>query len=290
MTPSEAFRSMKEDDIYLVDMWRLLAREWRWFAATLVIVLLATFAFVHGARPRWSASAWIQVGEIGTTPSGHDPKIEPFQRVIDRIKTPLFQDQVLRGAGIPLKGREAGLYRKSLRLDPDPYANLIELSVRAPSPAEAQSLALATVAQLQSIHRGIASAPLAQARARLRRIEGQLRDAEAARDRARPSPSADGRSVPDGAGTPTRLLAAMLASDRDAAIRSLATERDDLALRLGPHYTYDTSAPWPAYVPDAPAFPNPLLCWGLGGLSGTALAILVAVSRNAVRRRRESLA
>jgi hypothetical protein len=41
---------MQRDEIYLVDMWRIFLREWRWFTCALVIVLAITFAFEHLAK------------------------------------------------------------------------------------------------------------------------------------------------------------------------------------------------------------------------------------------------
>ncbi|WP_248842364.1 Wzz/FepE/Etk N-terminal domain-containing protein, partial [Xanthomonas euvesicatoria] len=129
----------QHDEIYLIDLWRILRREWRWAVVALVVVLGLTFAFTRLAKPQWEATAWIQVGEIGPTPAGRDPKVEPFQRVIDRMKTRLFQDAVLRQAQVPLDSRAAQLYRGSLKPDPDPYANLIGVTIRAESAQQART-------------------------------------------------------------------------------------------------------------------------------------------------------
>lgn len=157
----------QHDEIYLIDLWRILRREWRWAVAALVVVLGLTFAFTRLAKPQWEATAWIQVGEIGPTPAGRDPKVEPFQRVIDRMKTRLFQDAVLRRAQVPLNSRAAQLYRGSLKPDPDPYANLIGVTIRAESAQQARTLAMATVSQLQTLHGDTHAAALDLTRARL---------------------------------------------------------------------------------------------------------------------------
>ncbi|KAB7769404.1 Wzz/FepE/Etk N-terminal domain-containing protein [Xanthomonas maliensis] len=269
-----------EDEIYLIDLWRIVCREWRWSLATVVLVLGATLVFSRVARPQWEASASIQVGEIGPTPAGRDPKVEPFQRVIDRMKTRLFQDAVLEQAGIDLRSHAAALYRSSLKPDPDPYANLIGVSIRADSSAQARALANATVQQLQRLHGQTTAEALAQARQRLRGLEDDLRIAIANRDRLQQQvESANGA-----AGTQAQVLAAVLLSDTVTTIRTLQSERDDLLARFGARYTYQTSLAWPLYVPDRPAFPNPLMLWAGGGLGALALALLAAVLRNALRR------
>lgn len=271
----------EEDDIYLIDMARLLIRQWRWFALVLAAVLAATFVFTSLSKPQWEATAWVQVGEFGPTPSGRDPKIEPFQRVIERMKTRGFQDDVLRDLDLPLKGRDAALYRKSLKLAPDPYANLIRLSVRAGSPELAQKLATATGTRLQNIHRRIGAEPMALAQARLQRAREELRVASAERDQW--LRKADGGTHASSEG---QLLAGMMLTEKEGVIRGLKAEIDDLVVRLTPRNTYDTSLPWPVYVPERPASPNHVLAWGVGLLLGGALGLAAAVAGNAWRQRR----
>ncbi|MCW1980767.1 hypothetical protein FHY25_000683 [Xanthomonas arboricola] len=271
-----------EDEIYLIDLWRILLREWRWALAALLVVLAITFAFTRVAKPQWEATAWIQVGEIGPTPAGRDPKVEPFQRVIDRMKTRLFQDAVLTHAGVPLKSRAAQLYRGSLKPDPDPYANLIGITIRAESATQARTLAMATVAQLQALHGQTNTAALALAKTRLRGLDADLRVATASRAQLQQqlgNPQANGQA------TPAQVLAGVLLTDSNTTIRALKTERDDLVARLTERYTYQTSLAWPLYVPDHQAFPNAIMAWAAGILGGGALGVLAAVLRNAVRRR-----
>ncbi len=270
---------MKEDEIYLIDLWRILRREWRWCLLPLLATLALAFAFLHVATRQWQATAWVQVGEFGPTPAGRDPKLEPFQRVIERIKTRLFQDQVLHSLGLPLKGREAALYRSSLKLNPDPYANLIALSLRADSAQQARALAAATTAQLQALHRRIQAVPMQQTRERLQDIGSELATTQAERARLLQQ-QADGKGSVE-----QQLLGNMLLSEKNATIRSLKSERDDLLARLGARYTYDTSAPWAAYVPERPAFPNPVLVLAVGLMLGVALGVFAAIVRNALRRR-----
>ncbi|WP_285447350.1 Wzz/FepE/Etk N-terminal domain-containing protein [Xanthomonas sp. LMC-A-07] len=270
-----------EDEIYLIDLWRILLREWRWALAALLVVLAITFAFTRVAKPQWEATAWIQVGEIGPTPAGRDPKVEPFQRVIDRMKTRLFQDAVLTQAGVPLKSRAAQLYRGSLKPDPDPYANLIGITIRADSATQARTLAMATVAQLQALHGQTNTAALALAKTRLRGLDEDLRVATASRTQLQQqlgNPQANSQA------TPAQVLAGVLLTDSNTTIRALKTERDDLVARLTERYTYQTSLAWPLYVPDHQAFPNAIMAWAAGILGGGALGVLAAVLRNAVRR------
>ncbi|MEA9565006.1 Wzz/FepE/Etk N-terminal domain-containing protein [Xanthomonas sp. WHRI 8932A] len=270
----------QHDEIYLIDLWRILRREWRWVLAAFVLVLGMTFVFLRVAKPQWDATAWIQVGEIGPTPAGRDPKVEPFQRVIDRMKTRLFQDAVLHQAGVPLKSRAAQLYRGSLKPDPDPYANLIGVTIRAESAQQARTLAMATVTALQSLHGDTNAAALALARTRLQGLDEDLRVAMLNREQLQQQLQAGT------AASPAQVLAGVLLTDNTATIRAIKSERDDLIARLTARYTYQTSLAWPLYVPEQRAFPNAVMVWAVGLLGGAGLGVLVAVVRNAWRRRR----
>ncbi|GLQ86441.1 Wzz/FepE/Etk N-terminal domain-containing protein [Dyella flagellata] len=266
---------MQRDEIYLIDMWRLLCREWLWFLATFAVVLLATIAFMFTLKPQWQASAWIQIGQVGAAPSGQDPKAEPLQRVLERLQLIPFQNQTLQSMGIDPKSPEAGLYRKSFKLEPLAYAGpLIKLSVRAHSPQRARELAEGTVAQLQGIHRGLEATQLKLAHQRLDEIQSNLESVKAERDRLQ-QVATQGKDN----------LAFVLMTGKNDEIRALEQTRNELLTRLSATYTYDTSLMWPVYVPEHPVFPNPVLMYGMGVVLGLFAGVVAAVARNAARRR-----
>jgi uncharacterized protein involved in exopolysaccharide biosynthesis len=273
--------TMQRDEIYLIDMWRILRREWRSFAVVALAVLALAVAYATQARSRWEAQAWVQVGQIGIQPAGQDPRAEPFQRVIDRLQTVAFQDQVLQSAGVALKSPEAGLYRKSMKIDPSFYAGLIKISVRATSPELARRLAQATVDQLHAIHERLLAVPLAQAHERLGEVQADLQEATVARDGLRAAAgSRDGAN----SGQAPALVAGLLLAGKETEVRELRQTKEDLAARLGDNYTFATSMPWPIYQPDHPVAPNRVLVVGLGVLGGLGLGLFAAVASNARRR------
>lgn len=266
---------MQRDEIYLIDTWRILQREWRWFVAALIVVLAVTFVFLRVTKPQWQADAWIQIGQVGAAPAGQDPKAEPLQRVLERMKLIPFQNETLESIGIGPRTPEAGLYRHSLKLEPLPYAGpLIKLSVRAHSPEMARKLAETTVERLKAIHRSAEATELNFAQARLAEVQADLQQVTAERDHLQQVAT---QNKDDFAG--------LLLTSKNDEMRSLQLARSDLQTRLSTAYTYDTSLMWPVYVPEDPVFPNPVLTWGMGGVLGLFLGTLAAVSRNALRRR-----
>ena len=276
---------MQQDEIYLIDLWRILVREWKWFALVLVLLLAGTFAAAHLLKRQWQATAWIRIGQIGQVPAGRDPSVEPLARILEHLTVVPFQNQILASAGIAPDSPAARLYRKSLKLEPMPYAGpLIRLSVRAYSPQQADQLASATVAELRSVQQRLGAVPLKLARARLDEVRAELRNTVADRDRLLQAVAPGDRGAADGKGDRDSLLVRVLVSGKDDQIRQLRQVESDLVERLSPAYTYATSLAWPVYVPRNQAFPNPILVWGIGIMLGIFLGAFAAVARNAARR------
>ncbi|WP_266171417.1 Wzz/FepE/Etk N-terminal domain-containing protein [Dyella subtropica] len=280
---------MEQDEVYLVDLWRIFSREWRWVAAALVVALACTYAFTHRLKNQWEATAWIQIGQVGQVgplPQGQDPKIEPLQRVLERLQMAPFQNGVMSNLGFSPDSPEAQLYRKSIKLDPLPYAGpLVRMSLRAYSPQQARQFAEATVKQLQAIHQQLEATPLTLAHARLDEIQTALRDALAERDRLQQAITPGNRDDAGGKSIQNPLLASVLLSSKNTEIRGLQSARSDLADRLSSTYTYETSLLGAIYVPDRRASPNLVLIWGVGIFLGASLGALIAMARNALRRR-----
>lgn len=270
---------MQYDEIYLIDTWRILVREWKWFAGVLLLVLAATFAFLHTAAPQWQASAWIQIGQVDTAPAGQDPKAEPLQRVLERLQLASFQRDVLKRAGIAADSHAAALYGKSMKLDPQPYAGpLIGMTLRAYSPQQATQLAEATVSELQAIHQAIEAEPLARAHARLDELRREVQLTTAVRDQLQQVTASANKSGND------VLLANMVLAGKTGELHTLQVIESELAERLSPNYTYGTSLMWPVAVSRGPVFPNHAVMWAAGLVFGLFLGVVAAIARNALRR------
>ncbi|GAB3787967.1 Wzz/FepE/Etk N-terminal domain-containing protein [Dyella agri] len=276
---------MEQDEIYLVDLWRIFARGWKWFVLVLVLTLACTYAFAHLVKRQWEATVWIQIGQVGAVPPGQDPKVEPLQRVLERLQLVPFQNEVLQDAGYAPNSAVAGLYRKSLKLDPLPYAGpLIRLSVRSYSRQQADALATATALRLHTIHQPLEAVQLTSARGRLAGIESDLQTAQADEARYRKASQPESLGGPGSKDVANPMLASLLLSNKEGEIRGLQQAKNDLVERLGPTYTYETSTVWPVYVPEQQAFPNPALTWGIGLLLGIFLGSSAALARSVARR------
>lgn len=281
---------MEQDEIYLIDLWRTLSREWKWFAAVLTLTLVCTYAFAHLAKRQWEATAWIQIGQVGSVPAGQDPKAEPLLRVIERLQLVSFENQILNDAGYSPESPTAQLYRNSMKLEPMPYAGpLIRMKVRAYSRQQALTLATATVDRLAAVHKNLLAASQHSARASLVRIETNLQSAQVDQARYEQAAAREVKGNAGGNDTQRSMLGSLLFANKEEEVRNLQQARGDLLDRLSPTYTYGTSMIWPAYVPDRQVFPNPALTWGIGLLLGFFLGTSATLARSAARRRVRSL-
>jgi hypothetical protein len=266
----------RNDEIYLIDMWRIVVREWRWFVAAGLLVLAATYAYLQHARSQWEATAWIQIGAVGTAPAGQDPHVEAYSRAVERLETRSFQDDVLKSVGVPPESRAGALYRRSMRIEQMAYANIVKLRVRGYSAEGARQLATATASVLHAVHERLGAGARAFARARMDELDAHLKAARADRDRMAAEAAGKGDAA---------AIAALALATRNDDIRELEHARADLANRQLPNYTYETSLAWPVYSPEDRVFPNALLTWGIGVLAAAFLASLAAVARHALRGR-----
>jgi uncharacterized protein involved in exopolysaccharide biosynthesis len=271
---------MEQDEIYLIDLWRTLFREWKWFVAVLIVTLACTYAFTHLVKRQWEATAWILIGQVGQAPPDQDKKIEPLQRVLERLQLVPFQNEVLKSVGFSAQSPEAQLYRGSLKVEPLPYAGpIVRLNVRAHSPQQARQLATATVTQLQAVHQRLEQEPLKLAHANLDEVQADLRSALADRDQLQQI-LAPGNKGDVG----SKMLASVSLAGKNEEIHKLQKARSDLIDRLSPTNTYETSLPWPIYVPQWQVFPNSVLMWGIGLFLGIVLGLFAATARSVARR------
>ncbi|MEO5830176.1 MAG: Wzz/FepE/Etk N-terminal domain-containing protein [Rhodanobacter sp.] len=276
---------MEQDEIYLIDIWRIFLRGWLWFVLVLLLTLVCTYAFAHTVKRQWQATAWIQIGQVGQVLGGTDPKVEPLLRVIERLELVPFENEILKSVGYAHNSPVAKLYRKSLKLEPMPYAGpLIRLTVRAYSREQAIELATATVTQLHSVHQRLEEPPLKAARARLTQLEADLQTALADQARYQQAVMPGNKHAADSKDVQNPILASLLLANKNEEVRGLRAGRIDLLERLGPTNTYGTSMVWPAYVPDKQAFPNPELTWGIGLLLGIFLGALATLVMAGKRR------
>lgn len=275
---------MEQDEIQLIDLYRLLVRERAWLIAVFAVCLIGAAAFALLAPRQWEAKAWIQIGQVGQVPPTPDLKVESQARVLERLQMVPFQNEILRGIGIGVDTGDAKLYRKSLTLVPLQDADLIRLLVRGNSPDQARRFASATIEQLEAVHRPLEEVPLAEEHARLEQTQADLKAALAEHDQVMGMVSTQSSHEAGDNYAHTMLMASGVVGAENEEIRALQQKRSNLLDRLSATYTYETSALGDIYVQAKPVYPNQPLVWGVGLSLGLVLGVLAAILRNAIRR------
>lgn len=277
---------MSEDEIRLIDIWRILVRQKKWIIGFLALCVSGALAFVLLSRPQWEATGVIQIGQVGQPGVGQGSLlIEPFARAIERMKLKSFEDTILASLKVSLEEDDpyARLYRSSLKLKLLPNTDLIEMKVRGYSREEAARWAEATVNHLRSVHEKLAEPSIDRLKSMLAEVKKDLQRAQDERAKLIENLVLKEKIGPRNRFSENVLLANII-SNRDAVIRDLEQRRLSLEEQLSPVRTYPTSLLDQVYVPERPAFPKKGLTLILAGLLGLMLGVFVALLADYIQR------
>jgi capsular polysaccharide biosynthesis protein len=271
---------MNEDEIHLVDVARLLARQIKWLLGTLIVVVAGTLLLLFLMRPQWESTAFIRVGQIGQMMHAPDRAIEPVASMVERMRMVPFQNDVLSRIKIGSEDPAARLYRRSIRIEPVPGTDLVQVKVRGRNREEAGQFVQATVDHLRDIHGRMVELALAASRLLLDELTQDLQNAVAEQDRLQQM-TLSGNHADAGESTADRALLANAAiGGKVPEIRDLRQRKLELEEELGPLHTYPTALFGEVFVPEEAAFPNKNLGLVLGVAAGLALGLVVAFVRD----------
>ncbi len=283
--------AMNEEEIRLIDVWRILARQKKWVWGIPAVTVACALAFVLVVSPQWEATAVIQIGQVGQGAVGLGrPLVESPPRAIERMKLNAFRDAVLADLKIPSDedNPEARLYRASLKLKLLPDTDLIELRVRGRSREDAEKWAQATVARLRDVHQELARPSIQRLEVQLMEVKQDLERTEAMRANLIEAASVKGRNGP-GYRFAENVLLANILNSRDAEIRHLRERMVGLQEQLSPARTYPTSLIDRVHVPEKPVFPKKTSSVVLAGMLGSLLGFLMAFISDYVQRTRSAV-
>ena len=85
----------EQGDISLRDLWRVLVNQKNWVTGVPILCVLLAAVGVSMAKPKWEATAVIQIGQVGQSGVGQGSQlIEPPIRAIERMKKKSFEEAV----------------------------------------------------------------------------------------------------------------------------------------------------------------------------------------------------
>ncbi|MCK1466622.1 MULTISPECIES: hypothetical protein [unclassified Bradyrhizobium] len=141
-----AEHTTRADRFEPMDHIRLFTRQWRWIAATFVIVSLLTIVPLSRVKPQWEAQATIRIGQVYDALAVASRPIEPLQEVLERMR---------------VTSQQAGL--ESTRTESIPGTGLIRITARDSSSEKAIRLVATPVDHLRSVHGELARAARSEA-------------------------------------------------------------------------------------------------------------------------------
>lgn len=287
VTDTEHF---ERDEMSLQDLWRVLIDQRRWLFGIVTLCVFLAFVGVLITRPKWEATAVIQIGQVGLPGIGQGSQlIEPSVRAIERMKMKSFENDVLISLKIPVEDENplASLFRRSLSLKALGTTDLIQVKVRGDSPDQAASWAQAVVDRLKNVHERLAQPTIDRLRKQQAELKKQMKSIEEERANFLKIVSKSSETSGDSRFSENLLLSNLLlqknAELRDFEMRRLAAEEQLTSVR-----TYPTSLIDVVYVPEKPVSPKKLLMLVLAAILGLFLGVVVALSRHYWRSREAS--
>ena len=279
MSDTENF---EQDEISVRDLWRVLINQKKWVVGIPILCVLLAAVGVSMAKPKWEATAVIQIGQLGSSGVGQTIQlIEPAIRAIERMKMKSFEDTVLAKLQIPLDGGKsaAALFKSSLSLKALGTTDLIQVKIRANSPDQAESWAQAVVNRLKDVHEKLTQPTVDRLRKQQADLKKQMQLIEEERGNLLQTVSKTSERSGDGRFSTNLLLSNLLlqknAELRDFEMRHLAVDEQLTSIRAFPTSLVDR-----IYVPENPASPKKLLIVMLAAVLGLILGIIVAFMRN----------
>ena len=272
----------EQDEFSLRDLWRILISQRRWLLGLPFVCVLLAALGVFIAKPKWEATAVIQIGQVGQSGVGQGSQlIEPPLRAIERMKMKSFEDDVLTALKIPVEVDDpvAKLFRSTLSLKALGATDLIQVKVRAVSRDQAQTWANAVVDRLREVHERLAQPTIDRLRKQQSALKKQMQIIEEERKNLLTIVSKSIETSGDSRFSANLLLSNLLlqknAELRDFEMRRLAADEQLTSVR-----TYPTSLIDRTYVPEKPASPKKLLIVMLSAVLGLILGVVVALLRN----------
>ncbi len=229
---------------------------------------------------QWEASVVIQVGQITNeampgAPLPAPTPVETVGRAVERLQLPQFEDLVLQKLSLPLglnENASTDLIRRSLKAVQLKNADLIEVTVRGFSQADAQRYTQAFSDALIGAHAVIAKPSLDKINANMAEVRQQIASEEARKGELSTLMRVRDQSKADAKFSESVLLANMVA-ENDKQLQGLRQREINIREQLNPERTFNTRLFGPVHVSRRHVFPSGLLF----AATGLVLGLLVAV-------------
>ncbi|WP_407118321.1 hypothetical protein [Bradyrhizobium sp. LMG 9283] len=144
------------EGIELDDFRQLFMRQWRWAAATFVIVAVIAIVPLSWIKPQWEAQATVRIGQVFDAFANSPRLVESLQDVQERMRTNSFLRDALKISEVSPGAATARVSFVSAKIDPVPSTALIRITVRASTADASADAVTAIFEQLKSVHEELA--------------------------------------------------------------------------------------------------------------------------------------
>jgi uncharacterized protein involved in exopolysaccharide biosynthesis len=260
-----------------------------WIIAAIVLGAVLGYSYSLTRPKQWLATSVLQIGQIASEQTGGgELLVEPPQRALARIQLAPFKDRLL--ADLKLEpneqSRAAVLVRDTLTAQILPGTDMLQVSVRGLSPADAKTTLELAQRQLEQTHHAIAEPAIASLRQQLVTLDQDIASVRARRDSLAAKNIAQVQGGAAAANSDAIVLGNLLATTEDQLLDDLKRRRDSLAMRLGPTRTFDTKPLDEIAVSPQPVSPRRAVYAALGALLGLVVGLVIGVARFSSRNRR----
>lgn len=283
---------LQEDEVNLFDLWEKLREGRVTVVGGAVLGIVGAVLAIFLIQPKYEAVAVIQIGLIGSPgreiQGANSVAVEPPSQAVERMKTPAFQ--IKAAALADDQAWQENLFTAGtggtddLRLQvikgtvAQGQTPLIELRAVGRTPEIAKKKAEVSIAQLASVHEGIAEPSLAKMKAELKVLKEKWAISESESARLAKLASATG-------GIEERLSPMALMGNvrriKDAELRQSILA---LEMALGAPATQPTRTIEEIYVSARPVSPKKTLLLALGAISGLLAGVLWIFVANSWQR------
>ena len=281
----EEHQPLNEDRLFigLDDIGAFFRRHALKLVACAAIGASAALASTWAMSPLWQAKTTVQNGQLYLVTSTGPTvvNIEPPARTVDRIKVASFQDNVLKQLSLPVDegaSAETDLIRRSFEVRLLRNSDLIELSVRGYSPANASRILQQYVRSLIEEHGYLAKPTLERLSEEMRQVQADLSAAQA-RQSELAKQSRERYQVNIAGKFSENVLLDNMLSTNAADVRLLQQRRNTLQEQLNPERTFNTRMIGETEISREPVFPKRSLFAVSGGLIGLLLGLIWTVWR-----------
>lgn len=275
----------EEDEFSVQDLWRILHERRNWLIGIPLFCMLVAAIGVLLVKPKWEATAVIQIGQIGQSSTGPPLLIEPPARAIERMKTKSFEDRVLTKLGIPVENGnpDAELFRGTLSLKALGTSDLIQVKVRAQSREQARVWADAVANMLNEVHDRLTQPIIETLVMQQSTLKRQMQSIEEERSNLlKIAPKSNGSNVETR--FPANLLLSNLLQQKNAELRNFELQLLGLNERLALIHAYRTALAERVHIPVNPSSPKILLTIVLAAVAGLIFGVIVAFIRHHWRK------